>query len=756
MQFETDRPIPGRESDRLGRGDFAEAVASAVRGWKGQDSLVIALYGPWGSGKSSIKNMVIEALKEAEKGPVVAEFNPWQFASRAHLSEAFFDQIGLAIGKGTAGSNRGRKRLLGRWRRYAAYLRAGGELFVSVKTLLVVILVVLTVFFGFAFLWPTLALVFGVLGLFGAVLVNSSRVAKAVSDLFAVGVEVGRKTLEEVKKEMADALRALPSPVLVVLDDVDRLTPAEAVELFQLVKANADLPNLVYLTLSQKEILAKNVEAVLKVNGNEYLEKIVQVGFNVPLVEQSRLNKVLFEGLDRLLADESVGKRFDHRRWGNLFFGGLQHYFKTLRDVHRYTSTLAFHIAVFRGKGVFEVNPIDLIALEALRVFEPLVYRMIPPNKDLLTGRVGSDSGDKDTKRPIIHGIVDQAPEDRREDVREIIKQLFPPVEWAFGGSTYGATFMRGWERDLRVCSAEAFDRYFHFTIPEGDISQIEIESILKAAGSRDHLRKVFDGLDARQLLGVALDRLRAYAQDIPLEYSISSITAIFDIGEMLPRENPGFFDASAAMHAAWVVTPLLKKESDMSVRESSLYRAVAETQGISLPVRYVSMLDLTNKKKDHDPKESVVSDECCNRLKALCVEKIQVAAANRTLDRTPDLHAVLWRWKNWGNPQEPNAYCNQLTETPEGSLLLARAFLSVSHSQTIGDYVGKEIRQIRLGNIETFVDWELMEKNLQALDPKKSSQEDKHAIDAFAKAVKRRREGKPDLGDFDREDNED
>lgn len=65
MNFEadlsTDRPIPGRLEDKLSRAGFADAIATAIRSWRGKDSLVLALYGEWGSGKSSIKNMILEA-----------------------------------------------------------------------------------------------------------------------------------------------------------------------------------------------------------------------------------------------------------------------------------------------------------------------------------------------------------------------------------------------------------------------------------------------------------------------------------------------------------------------------------------------------------------------------------------------------------------------------------------------------------------------------------------------------------------------
>src|SRR5205823_5756119 len=154
--------------------------------------------------------------------------------------------------------------------------------------------------------------------------------------------------------------------------------------LFQLVKANADFPNLIYLLLFPRDIVEKSLEAIAPISGKEFLEKIVQVGFDIPRVERVRLEKVLFAGLDELLEDRAVGQRFNQQRWDNIFISGLRPYFETLRDVHRFLATLAFHVALFRNSTSFEVNPIDLIALEVLRVFEPEVYHRLPEAKSVL------------------------------------------------------------------------------------------------------------------------------------------------------------------------------------------------------------------------------------------------------------------------------------------------------------------------------------------------------------------------------------
>jgi hypothetical protein len=80
-----------------------------------------------------------------------------------------------------------------------------------------------------------------------------------------------------------------------------------------------------------------------------------------------------------------------------------------------------------------------------------------------------------------VEAILERASAARLESVRELIKNLFPTVEWAFGGSNYGSDFAESWFRELRVCSDDVFDRYFHFDLPKGDLSQATIDRLLTA-----------------------------------------------------------------------------------------------------------------------------------------------------------------------------------------------------------------------------------------------------------------------------------
>jgi predicted KAP-like P-loop ATPase len=58
-----DQPARSISDDVLGRGPFAVALAEAITGWQEPKRLVVALTGLSGSGKSTIKNFVVETLE---------------------------------------------------------------------------------------------------------------------------------------------------------------------------------------------------------------------------------------------------------------------------------------------------------------------------------------------------------------------------------------------------------------------------------------------------------------------------------------------------------------------------------------------------------------------------------------------------------------------------------------------------------------------------------------------------------------------
>src|SRR5690242_2494803 len=74
-----DHAIENAEGDRLGRMDFAAELAHNIRAVDGAQGYVFGLLGLWGSGKTSLCNLITEKLQQDPPLPVI-EFNPWMFS----------------------------------------------------------------------------------------------------------------------------------------------------------------------------------------------------------------------------------------------------------------------------------------------------------------------------------------------------------------------------------------------------------------------------------------------------------------------------------------------------------------------------------------------------------------------------------------------------------------------------------------------------------------------------------------------------
>src|SRR5690242_6460299 len=79
-----DRPIEKKADDRFRRADFARVIAKHVATTPEHQSVVFALMGAWGSGKTSVLHMIEEELERAEVD--VIWFNPWLFSGTEQIT----------------------------------------------------------------------------------------------------------------------------------------------------------------------------------------------------------------------------------------------------------------------------------------------------------------------------------------------------------------------------------------------------------------------------------------------------------------------------------------------------------------------------------------------------------------------------------------------------------------------------------------------------------------------------------------------
>ena len=747
--FSSDTPITSIKDDLLERSDFATSLSHALSSWKGKDSLVVALHGDWGSGKSSIKNMVLSILsKNNNASPEIIEFNPWVWAGQEKIAKSFYEELASSLGR--KDKSKIRKAIARKIKLYGLYLNSGASIISGVSAALPTLFVILSIL-GIGNILSEDPLYTKILNGFIVLTVGSAaflkwggNLAKQFTYIFEEHAKQGLLSLESLKKSIIKDLKKLEKPILIVIDDIDRLTEQETRLVFQIVKANADFPNVAYLLMFQRDVVELKLSDASQ-NGSEYLEKIIQVPFNIPQIEQTRLENILFSGLNRILEeDEKILKRFDQTRWGNLYHAGLKKYFKTLRNVYRFSSTLSFHFSLHKGDNAFEVNPVDLIGIELLRVFEPNVYKSLSESKELLT-TLASERIDKERTEKEVRDIIEKASTGNNNSVREILKQLFPTIDYMFGGYTYRSDSYAQWFKDLRICHKEFFSRYFQFSIPKSDISQSELEQLKELSSDRVAFREKLTSLKEKGQFRSALSQLDTYASEIPLSNSDSLIAAIMDIGDEAENESGGFTGFSSHFHLTRIVLWHLRKEPKAETRGQKIISAFKKSDGLSVMARL--LIGEKNRREKKEEESLLFSDNLFKEAKKLFVDKVTDISDTKPDSFLSNMHlaGIIYRWKEFGDIQAIKKWIDKTVNKPETLLQFLDSFTTERISQGMEDHVSKSSSHIDIASIEIFLSYDVIKG--YAKDAKKENLNDRQllVLDTLEKAVLRRERGIPD-----------
>lgn len=722
-RFSVDRPIASRGDDKLSRAGFAQALADAICGWHGEDSLVVGLCGPWGAGKSSVKNLMVEAIagRPETDRPHVIDFNAWAVSGEGALGSSLLERIADQLG---SGKNEGDKNAASLLRKLAKKAAIAGGL-------------------GAVARWVALGAgaameAHGVPGAgavatgVAAIGANAAAGMKEIRDgALAVATDLsGTDSADDVKRKAAELLRRGARNVVVFVDDVDRLTTDEIRLLFRMIKVNVDLPRLVFVVLYQRDVVERALEDNVVVSGRDFLAKIVQASFDLPAVSREQLRRVLFSGLNELIERREVARAFNQDQWQWLFWK-IDPFFQTLRDVHRVVSTLSLHFGLFTRTGAMEVNPVDLIGLEVLRTFEPEVYRALPEFKSELTDErepFRYHQGDQWKQRiaTAFQELQKRISPGRQEITAELLKELFPIL-----GTSHQDPEQA--ERDLRLCAGRIFERYFFFDVPPGGLSQAQMDRILGCLADREALTREMLALAEQKLLDELLERLEAYKQKLPLSAALPFLTALFDVGEVLADERPSMVGMSATDRAFRILYWYLIREANGDVREQILRQAIMECGGLFLPASVVS---LTTPKPDSRLGD-LISAESHPSFQAICAQKISAAAKDGRLLRSRHLGWLIRWWHSWGDAVEAKAWVSDLLAKSDGPLIVLRAFRTNMRSEQ-----GRKVRvtaRIQLSDLERYVDPEKIEA---LLGPPGSEKEDE-AVRAFRRAMADRRAGR-------------
>jgi len=263
-----DNPIARPEDDALGSTKPARSFAEQVLALDSIEGVVVGVLGPWGSGKTSFVNLARTRLREAEV--TVLEFNLWMFSGADQLVQAFFAELAAQL------------KLRRDLAEIGKLVEDYGETFTGL----------------------------GWLPLVGPWIERG----RAASKILAKLLQRKKEGIQGSRSKVREALSKLRRPIVVVLDDIDRLTTSEIRDVFKLVRLTANFPNVIYL-LAFDRIRVEQAIGEQGIPGRDYLEKILQVSIDLPAVPAEVLNSQIFKAIDAAIGGIQNPGHFDSDLW---------------------------------------------------------------------------------------------------------------------------------------------------------------------------------------------------------------------------------------------------------------------------------------------------------------------------------------------------------------------------------------------------------------------------------------------------------
>lgn len=713
----SEAPIRTQSEDRLRRADFADRIAGVLSELSPREGRVFAIRGGWGFGKSSLKNLITERLAARGDDTNWLDFNPWQWGDSSAIAHALFGQIADQLGGEHSKGARARADAL---RRYGAILtgasaplkKASGSNHVISSALTSASVLFVASAIGFDL--PTAAKVAAALA---ALSVGTSLLGRT---LLYLGRDRSGEPLDKIREALDARLRELHRPLIVFVDDIDRLEPEQIRALLRQVKANANLPNIVFVLLFQPSIVERALDPVADGDGRAFLEKIVQANFDLPAVPVSIVHRIFLEELSQLVdcyATEANG--FSQTRWGNALIGCIQPRLRNMRDTRRLISSIAVHMPLHVSGDIFEVNIVDFLVLEALRVFESDLHEALFRERALvLQEERFQDDGRRDAEKNAAERLLEAVPEERRSIARDTISELFPTIEWAFGGTNYGDGSHLNWLAAKRVCSPRYFPRYFELQTALGEISERRFTEFLDATATEDRLAAMIAKIEADGLLPSLVARFDESVNRLPVENAAVLLPGMFSIAQKLVGLRGGSFNSPWV--SAWRATSWYLRRLPEELRGGLALEALRQTKALSVAAILIHLNDPADQKEGKADKfDPALEPDTVKAMKTLWLQLIKSrAASSYALIAEPDLISQLYRWKDYaGSFDEPRKWMLDAIRTDEGFASIATRMMSTGTSHSWGDRVSTVHNMFNRETVEDFIGIEVAKARCDSIN---------------------------------------
>jgi hypothetical protein len=587
-QYIADQPISGKAEDRFNRSFFATRIAETIATRIDPSSIVLGLFGPWGDGKTSVLEMMQETLGSYQNA-IVVRFNPWHFQSEDLLLRGFFATLADAMGQSLPNMKEKAGDLLKKY---------GNVLSLASLT------------------------VGGVVQL---------RPGDAVK---GVGEAMSNVGLDELRKRIEHMLDDANKRLVILIDDIDRLDREETHAIFKLVKLSASFRHTSYVLAFDDAVvsaaLGERYGAGGTPAGRAFLEKIIQVPLHLPPADENSLRQLALEGIQNALNQAGIElTQTQIDAFIRHFDDALLPQLETPRRAKLFSNALMFALPILKG----EVNPVDLMLIEGIRVLYPHLYTGIRENSQLFL------RGERNARQNALQGTVSRidslierlTPELTADEQEGVKSRLLVPLFPRIGSTGYGNEWDEIWGSEQKVCSSQYFKRYFTYSVPVGDVSDASVAELCDVAPvvSDEETRALLQGFAERQGLPRVISRLRQREGSLTQVQASALITAFGLNGDLLPRERGMMVVADTRAKAGMLIAGLLRQIPTALDRQAEAERAIA----IATPVGFaMECIRWIRHFKDKPPEKRVLADEGEEPLREILTTRIEEADAKSPL----------------------------------------------------------------------------------------------------------------------------
>jgi predicted KAP-like P-loop ATPase len=623
-RIRADNPITKSEEDALGRVKPASSFARQVLAIDSSEGAVVGVLGPWGSGKTSFVNLSQVFLKES--GVTVLEFNPWMFSGADQLVQSFFIELSAQLKLRPDLTEIGE--LVGDY----------GETFSGL----------------------------GWLPLIGP-WIERGRV---VTDIIAKTLQRKKEGIKASQSKVRDALEKIDKPIIVILDDIDRLSTPEIRDVFKLVRLTANFPNIIYL-LAFDRYRVEQALGEQGIPGRDYLEKILQIGIDLPAVPDHVLNFQISKAIDASIENIEKPGHFDSDLWPDVFIEVIQPLIRNMRDVRRYAA--AIHGTVRDLDG--QVALVDVLALEAVRVFLPDVFHSLHASVDGLTTTSGYNHHDEPPQlKEKIENLVRTGGE-QEEGVRNLIHRLFPGGERHLGGSNYGGDWNNRWLRERRVANKDVLRYYLERVVGEQLQAFSDAENAWAIITDRAECERYLQSLPIERLQDV-ISSLESYEDEFSAEHAVPATIVLLNLLPLLPDRQQGMFDLDTRMVVGRVVYRLVRALKDPDAVEIAVKEILPQVQSLYSKEKLISIVGYRE-----NAGHKLVSETVAKTFEAEWRAEVRTATPQQLADEA-GLLWTFWRVKQEAEFEEPELV---VPDAPAVTYALLKSARSETRSQSMG-----------------------------------------------------------------------